>query len=56
MKCVNSQQHTLYPRPKGRGFTALTDKNADKYMELVGSLAIVSVVVTFIIALFVNYS
>ena len=26
MKCVNSQQHTLYPRPKGRGFTALTDK------------------------------
>ena len=31
------------------------DKNADKYMELVGSLAMVSIVVTFIIAFFVNY-
>lgn len=32
------------------------DKNADKYMELVGPLAMVSVIITFIIALFVNYS
>ena len=31
-------------------------KNADKYMEIAGPLAMVSIVVTLIIALFVNYS